>query len=149
MFVKYSQGFIMMPGALAPWMSFWGSHLIQTGKFKQSPMILVVKSYWGGLINWLRKQWEKQSTISILKIWTWYTFFDTIDEVVDFMLDYYKSKPLAPNFWWNWLIIAQSCTPKFYIAAGWNPAEVEDLHLKIIRMHKCWAAMYRENCLKW
>ncbi len=99
MFVKYSQAFIMMPGGWGTMDEFFEvATLIQTGKFKQSPMILVGKEYWGGLFDWMKKtMMEEEKNINpddleLIKI------FDTAKEVSDFMLEYYKTKPLAPNF---------------------------------------------------
>lgn len=99
MFVKYSQAFIMMPGGWGTMDEFFEvATLIQTGKFKQSPMILVGKEYWGGLINWMKEAMCKkeknidEDDLNLIHL------FDTADEVVNFMLDYYKTNPLAPNF---------------------------------------------------
>ncbi len=99
MFVKYSQGFIMMPGGFGTMDEFFEvATLIQTGKFKQSPMILVGKAYWGGLIKWIKETMgEVEHNINAEDL-DLIHLFDTAEEVVDFMLDYYKTKPLAPNF---------------------------------------------------
>ncbi len=99
MFVKYSQGFIMMPGGFGTMDEFFEvATLIQTGKFKESPMILVGKSYWGGLLTWMkevmgeREKMINMEDLNLLKV------FDTADEVVNFMLEFYKTKSLLPNF---------------------------------------------------
>jgi uncharacterized protein (TIGR00730 family) len=99
MFVKYSQAFIMMPGGWGTMDEFFEvATLIQTGKFKQSPMILVGKQYWDGLFKWMKETMCHQEKnidaddLDLIKV------FDTADEVVDFITEYYKSKPLAPNF---------------------------------------------------
>lgn len=99
MFVKYSQGFIMMPGGFGTLDEFFEvATLIQTGKFKESPMILVGKNYWQGLLSWMREVVGEQEKnirmedLDLLKI------FDTADEVVNYLREYYKTKPLLPNF---------------------------------------------------
>jgi uncharacterized protein (TIGR00730 family) len=99
MFVKYSQGFIMMPGGFGTMDEFFEvATLIQTGKFRQSPMILMGKSYWTGLISWIKETMgETENNISPEDLDLIHVF-DTADEVVEFMLEYYKTKPLAPNF---------------------------------------------------
>jgi uncharacterized protein (TIGR00730 family) len=99
MFVKYSQGFIMMPGGFGTMDEFFEvATLIQTGKFRQSPMILVGKQYWGGLIKWIKETMgEAEGNINMEDL-DLIHLFDTADEVVEFMLDYYKTKSLAPNF---------------------------------------------------
>ena len=99
MFVKYSQGFIMMPGGFGTMDEFFEVvTLIQTGKFKQSPMILVGKSYWGGLIKWIKETMgEAEHNINPEDL-DLIHLFDTADEVVNFLLNYYKTSTLVPNF---------------------------------------------------
>jgi uncharacterized protein (TIGR00730 family) len=99
MFVKYSQGFIMMPGGFGTMDEFFEiATLIQTGKFKQSPMILVGKSYWNGLFDWIKNTMgEEEKNISPEDL-DLIQMFDTADEVVNFFKEYYTTKPLAPNF---------------------------------------------------
>jgi uncharacterized protein (TIGR00730 family) len=99
MFVKYSQGFIMMPGGFGTMDEFFEvATLIQTGKFKQSPMILVGRTYWSGLLKWIKETMgEVEHNINPEDL-DLIHLFDTADEVMEFLLDYYKSKPLAPNF---------------------------------------------------
>lgn len=99
MFVKYSQGFIMMPGGFGTMDEFFEvATLIQTGKFKESPMILVGTSYWNGLLKWMRETMgEEEKNINLHDL-DLLQVFDTADEVVNFLLDFYKNKPLAPNF---------------------------------------------------
>ncbi len=99
MFVKYAQGFIMMPGGFGTMDEFFEvATLIQTNKFRQSPMILVGSAYWDGLLKWMKETMGEQEhninpeDLDLIKI------FDTADEVVGFLLDYYKTRSLAPNF---------------------------------------------------
>jgi uncharacterized protein (TIGR00730 family) len=99
MFVKYSQAFIMMPGGFGTMDEFFEvATLIQTNKFKQSPMILVGSDYWGGLLHWMKTvMGEKEKNINpedldLIKV------FDTCEEVVQFLINYYTTKPLQPNF---------------------------------------------------
>lgn len=98
MFGKYSQGFIMMPGGFGTMDEFFEvATLIQTGKMKDSPMILVGKNYWGGLLDWISGAMLdagniNKDDVSLFKI------VDTADEVVEYVLDFYKRHPLKPNF---------------------------------------------------
>jgi uncharacterized protein (TIGR00730 family) len=99
MFVKYSQGFIMMPGGFGTMDEFFEvATLIQTGKFKESPMILVGKSYWQGLLKWMKETMGEQEKNINMQDLDLLQLFDTAEEVVTFLLDFYKNKPLAPNF---------------------------------------------------
>lgn len=99
MFVKYSQAFIMMPGGWGTLDEFFEvATLIQTGKINESPMILVGKAYWKGLIDWMRTTMfgiEKNITeedLDLLKV------FDDTDEVISYLKEYYAKHKLEPNF---------------------------------------------------
>src|SRR4051794_1559450 len=55
MFVKYAQGFIVMPGGVGTLDElFEALTLVQTGKVTSFPIVLVGSSYWQGLLDWLR-----------------------------------------------------------------------------------------------
>ena len=55
MFVKYSQGFIVMPGGFGTMDElFEAITLVQTGKIESFPVVLVGHGYWDGLIDWVR-----------------------------------------------------------------------------------------------
>ena len=56
MFVKYSQGFVVMPGGFGTLDElFEAITLIQTHKIARFPIILVGSEYWGGLLDWIKK----------------------------------------------------------------------------------------------
>jgi uncharacterized protein (TIGR00730 family) len=99
LFTKYSQGFVMMPGGFGTMDEFFEvATLIQTGKMSQVPLILVGKSYWSGLVQWLQSimlQQEKNISaedLSLLQI------ADTAEEVVECLLAFYSKNSLQPNF---------------------------------------------------
>ena len=55
MFVKYAQGFVVLPGGLGTFDElFEALTLAQTGKITSFPVVLVGTSYWQGLLDWLR-----------------------------------------------------------------------------------------------
>ncbi|PUB32416.1 hypothetical protein C8K30_101942 [Promicromonospora sp. AC04] len=55
MFLKYAQGFIVMPGGFGTFDElFEAVTLVQTHKVTQFPIVLVGKDYWGGLLEWIR-----------------------------------------------------------------------------------------------
>jgi uncharacterized protein (TIGR00730 family) len=55
MFVKYSQGFVVMPGGFGTLDElFEAMTLIQTKKNHKIPIILVGRVFWSGLIEWIK-----------------------------------------------------------------------------------------------
>lgn len=99
MFVKYAQGFVMMPGGFGTMDEFFEvATLIQTGKISETPIILVGSRYWSGLLHWLEETMcdeeknIKPEDIRMLKI------FDTADEVVSYIRNFYTTHRLLPNF---------------------------------------------------
>ena len=99
MFTKYSQCFIMMPGGWGTMDEFFEvATLIQTRKFTQTPMICVGSAYWNGLFDWMRTvMLEEEGNISpgdleLIKV------FDTAEEVVAYIADFYTHNKLQPNF---------------------------------------------------
>jgi len=98
MFMKYSQGFVMMPGGFGTLDEFFEvATLIQTAKFKQMPMVLVGRKYWSGLLSWMEETMLTEGNISPEDL-ALFEMADTADEVVSHMLEYYRTRALAPNF---------------------------------------------------
>ena len=55
MFVKYADAFVILPGGFGTMDElFEALTLIQTGKIRHFPVILVGRDYWGGLLDWVR-----------------------------------------------------------------------------------------------
>jgi uncharacterized protein (TIGR00730 family) len=55
MFVKYADGFVILPGGLGTLDELFESlTLIQTGKVRHFPVVLVGRAYWAGLLDWMR-----------------------------------------------------------------------------------------------
>lgn len=65
MFVKYSQGFIVMPGGFGTMDElFESATLVQTGKIRSFPVVLVGIDYWSGLVDWIRSSMVDAGMIS-------------------------------------------------------------------------------------
>ncbi|AFU70475.1 lysine decarboxylase family protein [Psychroflexus torquis ATCC 700755] len=99
MFVKYSQGFVVMPGGFGTLDElFEAITLIQTGKIDKFPIILVGKDYWSGLMDWIKSTLaEKFKTVSTKDL-DLIDLVDTEDEVVDILDKFYNEYDLSPNF---------------------------------------------------
>jgi uncharacterized protein (TIGR00730 family) len=99
MFVKYSQGFVVMPGGFGTLDElFEAITLIQTNKIEKFPIILLGTDFWGGLFDWVKSTLlEKFNTISAKDL-DLIHLVDTEDEVVDILNDFYKKYELSPNF---------------------------------------------------
>ena len=60
MFVKYACAFVCFPGGFGTLHEFYNSMtLIQTGKASRFPVVLIGRSYWRGLVDWMRKSMLK------------------------------------------------------------------------------------------
>ncbi len=99
MFVKYSQGFVVMPGGFGTLDEmFEAITLIQTKKIAKFPIILVGSEFWSGLLDWLKTVLIEKyfnaspEDINLIKV------VDTEDEVLDVIDKFYKKYNLSPNF---------------------------------------------------
>lgn len=103
MFVKYAQGFVVMPGGLGTLDElFEVLTLVQTKKISPIPIILMGKSFWAGLIDWIRSEMlEKQKTINAHDL-DLFHITDDPDEVVRIINHFYSTEEggaeLTPNY---------------------------------------------------
>lgn len=99
MFVKYSQGFIVMPGGFGTLDELFESMtLIQTHKIGRFPIILVGRSFWTGLIDWIKSTLlEREGNISPKDLDLW-EVVDTAEEAVEVIDRFYSQYLLKPNF---------------------------------------------------
>lgn len=98
MFVKYSQGFVVMPGGFGTLDElFEAITLIQTHKIDLFPIILVGSEFWGGLWEWVKTTMTKAGNISPKDI-DLVHIVDSADEVVDILNNFYENYKLSPNF---------------------------------------------------
>ena len=99
MFVKYAQGFVVMPGGVGTLDElFEAITLIQTQKIAAFPIVLVGKDYWSGLMDWIKNvMLEKEQNISPEDL-DLFTLVDTTDEAVEYIDNFYSKYLLKPNF---------------------------------------------------
>ncbi len=98
-FLKYSQGFIGMPGGFGTIDELFESlTLVQTNKIAEFPVVLVGKEYWSGLIDWIKDTMlAKESNINVIDL-DLFKIVDTADEAVKHIVDFYSKYLLKPNF---------------------------------------------------
>jgi len=98
MFVKYSQGFIVMPGGFGTLDElFEAITLIQTKKIGQFPIVLVGKEYWVGLFEWVKNVLLTEKNINEQDL-DLFKMVDTAEEAVHEIDDFYSKYLLSPNF---------------------------------------------------
>ena len=99
MFVKYSQGFVVMPGGFGTLDElFEAITLVQTHKVDVFPIILVGTEFWGGLLDWIKNTLlDKFGNVSAKDL-DLIHLVDTPDEVVTVLDNFYKKNSFSPNF---------------------------------------------------
>lgn len=98
MFVKFSQGFIVMPGGFGTLDEmFEAITLIQTKKIGAFPIVLVGKKYWQGLFQWIKDVVLKANNINAEDL-DLIRLVDTPSEAVEVIDEFYSQYLLTPNF---------------------------------------------------
>jgi len=86
MFVKYAQGFIVLPGGFGTFDElFEALTLVQTEKVTSFPIVLVGTSYWSGLVDWIRDTVLADGKISARDL-DMFRLTDDIDEAIEVMV---------------------------------------------------------------
>jgi uncharacterized protein (TIGR00730 family) len=98
-FVKYSQAFVILPGGFGTLDElFEAITLIQTKKIDNMPVVLVGRSYWEGLVQWIKSTMlQKENNISEDDL-RFLHVVDSAQEVADYIADFYETHELKPNF---------------------------------------------------
>ncbi len=97
MFVKYASAYVVLPGGfgtldeLAEILT-----LVQTGKTRRIPIILVHKPFWEGLIEWFRTTLVDENTISPEDL-DLFQVLDEPQEVVDAIFAHYEKRGFEPS----------------------------------------------------
>jgi uncharacterized protein (TIGR00730 family) len=99
MFVKYSQGFIVMPGGFGTLDElFEALTLIQTKKIGRFPIVLVGRTYWQGLIHWIEEVVMTQEKNIHPEDMNLISIVDNPTDAVKVIDDFYSKYLLSPNF---------------------------------------------------
>ncbi len=98
MFMRYSQGYIVLPGGFGTLDElFEAITLIQTDKLVNFPIVLIDRDYWSGLIDWIKERMLKEGNISDEDL-NIFKLVDTTEEAVKVIEDFYSKYSLKPNF---------------------------------------------------
>lgn len=98
-FLKYSQGFIAMPGGFGTLDElFEAITLIQTNKVAHFPIVLVGKQYWEGLMKWVKETMLLEEHNISEKDLELFKIVDSADEAVLIINEFYSKYLLKPNF---------------------------------------------------
>ncbi len=82
MFVKYSQGFVVLPGGLGTLDElFEALTLAQTQKITAFPIVLIGVAYWSGLLSWLRETVLAEGKVSAADL-DRFVLTDDVDEAI-------------------------------------------------------------------
>ena len=99
MFVKYAQGFVVMPGGFGTLDElFEAITLIQTKKVTAFPIILVGSEFWGGMLEWVKKVILDQFNNISPEDLSLMHLVDTPDEVIEILNEFYLNTSYSPNF---------------------------------------------------
>lgn len=98
MFMKYAQGFIVLPGGFGTFDElFEAITLIQTKKIGKFPIVLVGSEYWSGLIAWVKERMLAEGYIAEQDL-DIFSIVDTAEDAVQKITDFYSQFLLSPNF---------------------------------------------------
>ncbi len=98
MFVKYSQGFIVMPGGFGTLDELTEAiTLIQTNKIGKFPIVLVGSKFWGGLLEWFQNTLLENGLISENDL-NLYRVVDTAEDAVAHIKAFYDKYTVNVNF---------------------------------------------------
>jgi len=98
MFMKYAQGFVVMPGGFGTLDElFEALTLIQTEKIKKFPILLVGKEFWGDMIAWIKNTLAIENKIDPKDL-NLIQLVETKEEVVQQLDKFYKQEYFKPNF---------------------------------------------------
>ncbi|UJF24121.1 TIGR00730 family Rossman fold protein [Suttonella sp. R2A3] len=97
MFVKYASAYVVMPGGFGTLDEFAEIlTLMQTGKSRTIPVVLVGTSFWSPLLDWFKHTLLQEGTIASEDL-DRMTLVDDADAVVTAIEDFYKDRPYTPN----------------------------------------------------
>lgn len=98
MFVKYSQGFVVMPGGFGTLDELTEAlTLIQTNKIGKFPIVLVGSEFWSGLLDWFKSTLLKEGLIAEQDL-ELFRVVDTAEDAVAHIKAFYDKYSVSVNF---------------------------------------------------
>lgn len=99
MFIRYAQGFVVLPGGFGTLDElFEALTLIQTNKIGRFPIVLVGRSYWEGLVDWIKKSLLAEHSYIKEEDLDLFSVVDDATEAVKVIDEFYGKYLLSPNF---------------------------------------------------
>ena len=99
MFVKYAQGFVVMPGGFGTMDEFFEAiTLIQTYKAEKFPIILVGTDFWKGMVDWIKKTLLLENKNISKEDLDLFHVVDTKKEVIEILEKFHNNYSFSPNF---------------------------------------------------
>lgn len=99
MFMKYAQGFIIMPGGFGTLDEFFEAiTLIQTNKIARFPLVLVGHKFWDGIIEWVKEQQLYENPFISEEDLNLFNIVDNAEDAVKVINEFYNKYMFKPNF---------------------------------------------------
>ena len=99
MFIRYSQGFVVMPGGLGTLDEvFEAMTLIQTKEAEKFPIILVGSEYWKGIVDWIKKTMLLENNHISKEDLELFKIADTKEDVISILEEFHNNYDFKPNF---------------------------------------------------
>jgi uncharacterized protein (TIGR00730 family) len=97
MFVKFAHAYVVMPGGFGTLDELMEAlTLVQTGKTRRMPIILVGKAFWGGMVDWFRSALLEEKVISPDDM-NLIQLIDNPEEIVSAIFKHYETSGFEPT----------------------------------------------------
>jgi uncharacterized protein (TIGR00730 family) len=97
MFARFATAFVVLPGGYGTLDElFEALTLVQTGKTRQMPVILVHEPFWRGLLQWMRERLAAEGMIHENEI-DLVQVCNTAQEVVESIFAFYEKRGFEPS----------------------------------------------------
>ena len=96
MFVRFASAYVVMPGGFGTLDELMEAlTLIQTGKARKIPLILVCSEFWGGMIDWFRDRLVAEGMVDAEDM-NLIQLIDDPAKVVEAIFKHYEARPFGP-----------------------------------------------------